>query len=322
MPRKIEVSYKTIIFIAVFLFAIWVTYQILDLIMLLFVAIIFTSALSPVIDFLMKYKIPKPLGIALTYIVVLAVLILLLTISFTPLIVQTSNLIAVLPKTINNMAAFGHFDPNVVTSGLPDISKNIFSFSKTIFDNFITIIFILVLTFYLLLEKRDVENRLATLFVGSEERIIKLLEQIEEKLGAWLRGQLFLSLIVGVLVYLGLTLLQIPYALPLAILAGMMEVVPVIGPIISAIPAILIALTISPVLGGGAAAMYFVVQQLENHIIVPQVMKKAVGINPLLVIIAVAVGGRLLGFGGALLAVPIAVVLQIIVTDIISERKD
>ena len=103
----------------------------------------------------------------------------------------------------------------------------------------------------------------------------------------------------------------------MAVVAGILEVVPVIGPIISAIPAILVALTLSPVLAGGVTSMYFVIQQLENHVIVPQVMKKAVGLNPLLVILAVAVGGRLLGFGGALLAVPITVVLQIIVGEVL-----
>ena len=100
-----------------------------------------------------------------------------------------------------------------------------------------------------------------------------------------------------------------------------MEVVPVIGPIISAIPSILIALTISPLLGLAVAVMYFVIQQLENHLIVPQVMKRAVGINPLFVILAIAVGSRLLGFAGALLAVPIAVVIQIIVAEIIEEKN-
>src|SRR3989344_4850682 len=100
-----------------------------------------------------------------------------------------------------------------------------------------------------------------------------------------------------------------------------MEVIPVIGPIISAIPAILIALTISPILAMGVAAMYFIIQQLENHLIVPQVMKRAVGLNPLVVILAIAIGSRILGFAGALLAVPLVVVLQIIAAEIISEKK-
>jgi predicted PurR-regulated permease PerM len=136
-----------------------------------------------------------------------------------------------------------------------------------------------------------------------------------------MRGQLALSFIIGGAAYLGLSILSVPYALPLAILAGIMEVVPVIGPIVSAIPAILIAYLISPFLALMVALIYFVIQQLENHLIVPQVMNKAVGLNPLVVILAIAIGGRLLGISGALLAVPITVVIQIITEDILNNEE-
>lgn len=321
MTRRIDISYKTVIFVTVFLLGLWIIYHILDLILILFVALIFMSALSPVVVFLVSRKIPKSLAIALVYVVILGIIVSLLTISFTPVIEQTSNLISVLPTTIDNLLRNGNIDPSVVRAQLPDLSKNLLLISKSIFENFIAIVLILVLTFYLLLERENLERRVAFLFVGKEDRVRKLLEDIEEKLGAWLRGQLVLSLIIGVSVYIGLTILQIPYSLPLAIWAGLLEVIPVIGPIISAIPAVLIGLTISPVLGGGVAAMYFVIQQLESHVVVPQVMKKAVGLNPLVVILAIAVGGRLLGIGGTLLAVPIVVVVQIIVLDILLERK-
>jgi predicted PurR-regulated permease PerM len=172
------------------------------------------------------------------------------------------------------------------------------------------------------LERENLEERIAAFFVGREQRVKSLIVQIEEKLGSWLRGQLFLSLIIGILSYIGLLVLGIPYALPLAVVAGVLEVIPVIGPIISSIPSVLIALTISPILGLAVAAMYFVIQQLENHLIVPQVMKRAVGLNPLIVILAIAIGSSLLGFAGALLAVPIAVVLQTVVGEVIESRKN
>ena len=173
----------------------------------------------------------------------------------------------------------------------------------------------------MLLEKEKLETRLASLFGSKEERVKLLIVKIEEKLGAWLQGQLILSLVIGILSYIGLTLLNIPYALPLAMIAGIMEVIPVIGPIISALPAIFLALTISPFLSIAVAVMYLVIQQLENNLIVPQVMKRAVGLNPLIVILAIAIGSRLLGIAGALLAVPLAVVIQIIAAEIIEEKK-
>lgn len=322
MTRRIDISSKTVVFITGFLLGLWILYQILDLILLLFVALIFMSALSPVVKFLTRFKIPKPLGILIVYILVLGIFGTILTISFTPLIEQTSRLIQVLPNSISSLLQTGYVDQNIFQREIANITGNLFSFTKTIFNNVITIILFLVLTFYLLLEREELEKRAASFFVGHEERVRKLLINIEEKLGSWFRGQLFLSLIIGVLTFIGLTLLQVPYALPLAIWAGLLEVVPVIGPIISAIPALLLSFAISPILAAGVGAMYFVIQQLENHLIVPQVMGKAVGINPLVVILAIAVGGRLLGIGGALLAVPIVVVAQIIVMDILIARKE
>lgn len=321
MTQRIDISWKTIVFLALFLLVLWITYQILDLILLLFVSLILMSALFPAVNFFTRLKIPKALAIVLVYLVVLTFLGGLVTLSFTPLINETSKLAPSLPPIINVIFRGSNIDQGIIQQEIGNLSRHLLSFTKTIVDNIITIIFLLVFTFYLLLERKELERRAASLFMGKEERIRRVLIEIEEKLGAWLRGQLFLSFLIGAFVYLGLTLLQIPFALSLAILAAFMEVIPVIGPIIAAIPAIILGLAISPLLGVGVAAFYFVLQQLENHIIVPQVMRKVVGLNPLVVILAIAVGGRLLGIGGALLAVPIVVVLQIVVIDILKERK-
>lgn len=321
MRRKIDISHRTIIFIAVFILGIWLIYLIRDLLLILFVALILMSALSPLVKVLTKLKIPKSLSIAVTYIIIMGIVVGVLVGIVPPLIEQSSKLITTLPRLAGDFFNITGVDKSVLQSELSNLSKNILSLTINVFDHFLTIIFLLVLTFYLLLERDRLEDRIAVLFIGRETRVRNLIHHIQEKLGAWLRGQLLLSIIIGVFSYIGLFLLNIPYALPLALFAGIMEVVPVMGPIISAIPAMLIALTISPILSLGVAAMFFVIQQLENHLIVPQVMRRAVGLNPLVVILAIAIGSRLLGFAGALLAVPIAVVLQILVTDIIEGKK-
>lgn len=321
MRRKIDISHRTIIFIAVFILGLWLIYLIRDLLLILFIAVILMSALSPLVKVFTNLKIPKPLSIAITYIIIIACLAAILVGIVPPLIEQSSKLITTLPRLAGDFFNITGVDKSVLQSELSNLSRNILSLTINIFDHFLTIIFLLVLTFYLLLEREKLEERIAILFIGRESRVRNLIHHIQEKLGAWLRGQLLLSIIIGVSSYIGLTLLNIPYALPLALFAGIMEVVPVMGPIISAIPAMLIALTVSPVLSLAVAGMFFVIQQLENHLIVPQVMKRAVGLNPLIVILAIAIGSRLLGFSGALLAVPIAVVLQIIVTEIIEDKK-
>lgn len=321
MPRKIDISHKTVFFIATFILILWVIYLIRDLLIILFVGLILMSALTPLVNLLIKLKLPKVLSIALTYIIIIGIVAGVLASILPPLIEQSSRLIVTLPPLTAQFFNITNIDKSVYQSELTNLSRNIFSITINIFDHFLTIIFLLVLTFYLLLERDNLENRVSALFVGKEDRVRNLIIHIQDKLGAWLRGQLLLSFIIGICAYIGLNILNIPYALPLALFAGVMEVVPVIGPIISALPAILIALTISPLLSLGIAAMFFVIQQLENHLIVPQVMKRAVGLNPLVVILAIAIGSRLLGFAGALLAVPIAVVIQIIVAEVIEGKK-
>ncbi len=322
MPQKIDISHKTVIFVAIFILTLWIIFLIRDLLIILFIGLILMSALRPMVNFFVGIKVPKAIAIVFTYIIIIAFVGSILIGIVPPLIEQSTRLIVTLPPLVAEAFKITNIDQSVLQSELTSFSRNIFSLTITLFDNILTIIFLLVITFYLLMERDNLEKRAATLFIGNEERTKKLLVKIEEKLGAWLRGQLFLSVIIGVVSYIGLFSLNIPYALPLALFAGIMEVIPVIGPIISALPSILIALTISPVLGLGVAAMFFVIQQLENHLIVPQVMKRAVGLNPLVVILAIAVGSRLLGFAGALLAVPFSVVLQIIAADIIEGRKN
>lgn len=322
MRCKVDISHRTIVFIAVFILSLWAVYLIRDLLLLLFSAVILMSALSPLIDLFVKLKLPKALGIAITYIVIIGILAIML-IGFVPLLLeQSSKLIINLPSYVGQIFNIAQIDRTVFQSELTSLSHNILSITLAVFDNLLTIIFLLVVTFYLLLEKDNLETRISRLFGARQKRVEELIVQIQDKLGAWLRGQLLLSIIIGTLSYVGLTFLNIPYALPLALVAGALEVVPVIGPIISAIPAIILALTVSPVLAVGVAAMFFVIQQLENHLIVPQVMKRAVGLNPLVVILAIAIGGRLLGLVGALLAVPIVVVLQIVITEVIETKKN
>ena len=117
-----------------------------------------------------------------------------------------------------------------------------------------------------------------------------------------------MGVLVGVLVFLGLSILGVKYALLLAILSGLFEIIPVFGPIISAVPAIGIAFTQKPILGLSVLIPYSIVQQFENHLIYPLVVRKTIGIPPLLVIISIFIGGTLAGFFGILLAVPMATV--------------
>lgn len=126
------------------------------------------------------------------------------------------------------------------------------------------------------------------------------------------------------IVYIGLFFLGIEFAIPLAVLAGLLEMVPTVGPILSAVPAILVAFSHSPVLALSVLALYIIVQQVENNILVPLIMKRSVGLSPVLTILALMIGGRFAGIAGAILAVPILLTIQEIIVSgpNVSETKD
>lgn len=313
MSRRIEISHKTVFFITGFLALLWALYQIREVIILLFIAIIFMSALYPIVDYLQRLRLPKSLAITSTYLVILTLLAVLISVITAPFVEQTTNLFQYLPAKIEQiLPREGPVNRNLVQEEVTAISRNVLGFTLAIFNNMVAFISVAVLTFYLLLEREKLDDLIAQFFIGREEKVKRIVRRVEDKLGSWLRGQAVLSLVIGVMAYVALTAFQIPYALPLAILAGALEVVPVIGPIISSIPAILVAYMVGPVPALITAIAFFIIQQLENNLIVPQVMRRAVGLNPLIVILAVSVGGKLLGIAGALLAVPIVVVLQIL----------
>ncbi len=320
MIRRIDISHKTIFFITGFIALLWALYQIREVIILLFISLILMSALHPLVMNLVRFKIPKGLAIALIYIVIVVIFGGLLSLVVTPLVEQTTNLTQVLPHTLDQLFPGGGIDKSVIQEQLNAFSKNAVTVGFEVFNNFLALVSVAVITFYLLLERERLDDLIGQFFIGREGRVKHIVERIEDKLGSWLRGQLVLSLVIGVSAYIALLLLNVPYALPLAILAGFMEVVPVIGPIISVIPAVLVAYIVSPVLALGVIIAYLIIQQAEAHFVVPQVMKKAVGLNPLIVILTVSIGGKLLGIAGALLAVPITVVIQILIEDILKDE--
>jgi len=322
MTRRIDISSKTVIFVTAFGILLWILFHILDIILLFFVAFILMSTLSPLVERLRKLGLPKILSVLLVFFLVMGGFIGLLTAGLTPLISQTSNLMQRLAETVNSLLQTNIIDHTVIQQEASRLSAQAVSFTVDLFKNLISWVSVLVVTIYMLLDREKMEDYVTSFFGKRQERVRKLLRKIEDKLGDWLRGQVVLSAAVGILVYLGLILLGVEFALPLAIIAALLEVVPVIGPIISAIPAILIGLTVSPLFAALIGGLYLAVQQIESHVIVPQFMKRAVGLNPLLIILAVSVGGRLLGIAGALLAVPISVVIQLIIQEGLNIRAD
>lgn len=324
MPKKIEISHRTIIFTVFFLIFLCFLWQIKQIIVGLFVALVLMAAINPTIDRMEKMKIPRVLGIILVYILILVLVGLIIAGIIPPLVDQTSTLVTRTPRFIEDLG-IPSIDSRIIESQiqqLGSIPANLVKISFTIFSNLVAVAAILIITFYLLLERRNLNRYLHILFGGDGERKAeKFIDEIEKKLGGWVRAELVLMVIVGVMAYLGLRLLGIDFALPLALLAGIFEVVPNIGPVVSAVPAILAGLAISPLMALAVAALYFLIQQIENSFIVPQVMSKEAGINPLITIISLAIGFELSGIVGAVLAIPVVLLIQVIASEVFATER-
>ena len=322
MPRTIEISHRTILFIIGILAGIWLVLQIRDILYLLFVAFILMTGLRPFVDFFTKYKVPRFLAILITFVLIIGGIGGVIATTIPTVIIQSNRLIQDLPQVLEKLFPASELNIRTITQEFAPITQNVVRVGFEIVNNFVAIVTILVFTFYFLLERKSFKVTLQS-FVGEEttETITGILRDVELKLGTWFRGQLTLMLTIGLLSYIGLTILRVDYALPLAVIAGLLEIVPMIGPVIGAIPAVLFALTVSPFLAASVAALYFVIQQFENHLIVPYVMKKSVGFSPVLTIAAFMIGARFEGVVGALLAIPAILVAQVIGSKLLNDRK-
>ena len=326
-------------FLAVILLA--VLYYLSDIVVVIVAAIVIASTIEPLIRRLKRRKIHRVATVLVAY-VILAVLLAGILIFFMPLIVKdATNFIASLPETISLQELWSPISNTGLSSGqsssalgshmlsLVDFvnylqslvmgtSGNMFQVAGTIFGGLFSFILIIVLSFYLAVQEEGVDDFLRIVApVKHHDYIIDLWKRSQRKIALWLQGQVILGIVVGVLVYIMLVSVGIPHALILALLAAMLEIIPVFGPIISSVPAILVAFTDRGAgIGILVVCLYLVIYQLESQVFYPLVVKKIVGVSPIVVILALVIGAKLGGVLGALIAVPLSAVLMEYIHDI------
>ena len=320
----IEISSRTIIFTVFFLLLLKFLWLVQDVIFSLFLAFIIMSALKPYVSFLEKSKLPRFLAAFLVYLFFLTFFFSILFLIFPPLIVESTLLLRALPSIFEQFApnAMSLLNLDSLFQYLPNIANQFFDIVSGIFSNAVFFITTLFFGFYFLLEENVIRKIISRFF--SEEKAMTasiVFDKAEKRLNAWFWGEITLMTVVGLLTFVGLNLIGIRYALALAVLAGLLEAIPNLGPTISSIPAILLGFASSPIMGFAALALYFIVQQLENNLIVPVVMKRAVGLNPIITLMALLIGGKMGGVMGVLLAIPITVFLETILIEIVNAPK-
>lgn len=331
---NVSISTTTIVKIVLIGLALWFLAAISQVLVVVFVALVLAAAIDPWITRLEHFGMPRGWAMAIIF-VSAAALLALIVILFVPLVVdQLGQFTQAFPKLYQKVFTLYQNNQDSVAletiqkglenlnSALTDVTRGIFSSVFGFFGGLFSVIGVLVLTFYLTLEEKGMK-RIAVDLTPAKYRpyLIQLFNRIEDRLGDWLRGQLILGLIIGLLTLVGLLLLKVKFAVVLALIAGVTELIPIIGPFIGAIPAVIVAFSQDPVLSLFVMGLYLVIQQLENNLIVPRVMSKATGLNPVIVLISILVGGKIAGITGVILAVPTIIIVTTFLEDFLEEKK-
>ncbi|MCX6740492.1 MAG: AI-2E family transporter [Candidatus Parcubacteria bacterium] len=330
---SIQTLYKVLFLCALIILA----YLIRGVIVILFFAFILVSILEPMVDWLKGKKVPKLLAVLIVYCFLLAVLLLIIILLTPPIFDQAAQLQVNFPnywnKAIEGLSDFARILNNY---GLADTFKSsLLSISQSFqlnsvdllekigdfFSDILAGFVVLVITFYLLVEENAVKKILHSLMPPDYlPYALQMFNRIQKQLGLWLRGQLILCFCIFTLVYGVLLVLGVKYALIFAIIAGLLEFIPYLGPTFSGFIAVSITLMHSPLQALLVLICYIVIQVFENNILVPNIMRKAVGLNPVLSIVSLLVGATLGGFVGVIIAIPLATAVSVFFQDFLDQK--
>ncbi len=329
MERKIifDFSVKSVFTVVFGLILLWLMFYLREIIVLFFLSFILATALEPIVNMLGKKGVPRWATIIGIIFIIVFGLYGLFRLIVPPMTIQVNHLIdnrhIITERAVNYLDSAPEAVRNAVYNFSNSFPEKITKYSSSInvvdnalgiFSGFLGFVTVIVISFYLLIDNNSMENFIKDYWpTNSKEKAVRIFSQIVEKISLWARGQLILSGSIGVLTFFGLTVLNVDYALTLALFAAITELLPVIGPFIGAAPAIFIAFTINPVLALWVALLYLGIQQFENHVLVPQVMKRAVGLSPVIIIFSILVGAKLLGIIGIIIAVPVASAVGVLI---------
>ena len=310
-----DISISSIFWVLFSLAVVIGVFKILDVIAMVFVSILISLAVCPLVDWLEKHKINRALS-SLSIILVFFGLLVTLAVSVaTPLLSQTDQFIRKLPLLLDSVSPI-KLDITSFTPQITQVPNQVYKIAVGTFSGFITIFTVMVLSFYMIQEMHKLKHYFSFWFAENGDRLFAIVEKLETEIGHWIRGEVFLMLIVGVLSYLGYVIVGLPYAVALGVIAGILELVPNVGPTVAAIPAIIVGFSISTSHGIGALVVAILVQQLENNLIVPKIMQKTTGLNPIITLIAIMVGFRLGGPLLAVLSLPVVLSARVILSHI------
>ena len=340
-------AWRTVALVVAIVAGVWLAVALQAIVVQVLLATIIAAGMTPLVDRVASpedarprrgWRPPRAIAVLAIYAAMLGLLVLVITIVVPPAARDVRDLVPRLPgigrewvtstiavlETVPLLAgvdiaqSLGQLVDQLLqqVANLVGQALKVVQFAVSFLTTALDSVFVLILALYLTADARRIRSW-AIGFVPPAQRLraSRIAGHVGTRLGGWLRGQLLLSAIIGVVVLVGLLALGVPYAVLLALVAAVGEAIPMVGPILSAIPAVLVGLTQSPTTGLLVLALYVVVQQLENHLIVPQVMERAVEIHPLAIMLALLAGSQLMGITGAILSVPVAAAVAVILDE-------
>ena len=320
----------------------WMLFLVRSTLVTAYISGLLAMGISPLVRIIERQKmfaigqrVPRWFAILMIYAAIIGALVGLGMAVIPPLIDQAEQLWRTLPDKLEQgqqwLMRIGVLrDPVTLreavqqapTADAGNLASAAFGYLRNVVGGLFGIITILLLTFYMLVESRSLFSFFVRLFPVHERRRVALISNtVTQKVSAWLGGQLLLSFVIGMTSAIGLWAMGVPYFYVLALISAIGEMIPMVGPILAAIPAILVAATVSPGLAVGVAIFYIVQQQFENTILVPKVMGRQVGLNAVTVILALGIGSQLLGVIGAILSVPTAAILQVLFDELVARDE-
>ncbi|HSE35258.1 MAG TPA: AI-2E family transporter [Candidatus Paceibacterota bacterium] len=332
-----------------------------DIILVVLTAVVLASALEPGVKFLVRHNIPRLFSVVMIYFACGSLLGLLVYFFIPAFIDDVTRLAQIIPQLLSDGTFWKPLESGTIAvksaasmaapMGVPiaesasaatgEISRMLgffrtgieeggaFQTASMFFGGLLSFVLIVVLSFYLSAQERGIEGFLRLISpVSSRAYVVDLWRRSQQKIGLWFQGQIVLGILVGVLAYLGLTILDVPSAFFLAVTMATFELIPVFGPVLAAVPGVAIAyfegiriadpgLTAALIVTG----FYFIIQQFESHLFYPLVIRKIIGIPPVLVILALVVGAKVAGFLGVLLSVPLTAVMMEYLGDVAREKR-
>ena len=310
----------------------WALYLARNALVLIYVSALVAIGLGPLVNAIerrghglaTRRRVPRWLAILTIYLAIIGILVGIGMLVFPPLVSQARELWSQIPEAVHKAQQWlidrGWLNRELSVleavqqaPGKTDAVGTVISAVMGVVGGVLGMITILILAFYLLLNADSLVTTFVRLFPREKRlRVADACRRVSTKVSAWLCGQMLLGGIIAATASFGLYLMGVPYFYVLALIAGIGELIPMVGPLLSAIPAIVVAFTVSPTLALGVIVFYIAQHQFENHVLVPKVMERQVGVNAAFVVIALLIGGSILGIVGAILAVPTAAILQVV----------